>query len=85
MADDGTIGSLLESNLGSHGHEASWARTGRSALREAARTTLDLVLLDLGRPDVDGVEVCRQLRAPPSWRPRARTGIMGQPRRTGRA
>ena len=39
-----------------------WARTGRAALRDAAVGEVDLVLLDLGLPDLDGVEVCRQLR-----------------------
>ena len=39
-----------------------WARTGRAALRDAAVGEVNLVLLDLGLPDLDGVEVCRQLR-----------------------
>lgn len=62
VEDDETIGSLLESNLPVHGHETRWVRSGRSALREATLAEFDLVLLDLGLPDLDGVEVCRQLR-----------------------
>jgi DNA-binding response OmpR family regulator len=62
VEDDPTIGSLLESNLRTHGHEAVWVRSGRRALTEAALADFDLVLLDLGLPDLDGVEVCRQLR-----------------------
>jgi DNA-binding response OmpR family regulator len=62
IEDDETIGSLLQAGLRSHGHEVAWARGGRSALREATLADFDLVLLDLGLPDVDGVEVCRQLR-----------------------
>jgi DNA-binding response OmpR family regulator len=62
VEDDETIGDALRTSLTAHGHEVTWTRTGRRALHEAAQDTLDLVLLDLGLPDLDGVAVCRSLR-----------------------
>jgi DNA-binding response OmpR family regulator len=63
VEDDATIGGLLQTSLRSHGYEVLWHRTGRGALQAAQSEEIDLVLLDLGLPDLDGVEVCRQLRA----------------------
>ncbi|MDT7650583.1 MAG: hypothetical protein QOI36_1989 [Pseudonocardiales bacterium] len=62
IEDDSTIGEVLESSLRSHGHQITWERTGAAGLARATLAPVDLVLLDLGLPDLDGVEVCRQLR-----------------------
>ncbi|MGK5170889.1 response regulator transcription factor [Geodermatophilus sp. CPCC 205761] len=62
VEDDPTIGEVLTSSLRSHAYEVSWARTGTDGLARAGAGDVDLVLLDLGLPDLDGVEVCRQLR-----------------------
>jgi DNA-binding response OmpR family regulator len=62
VEDDPTIGEVLASSLRSHTHEVIWERTGAGGLARAAATVVDLVLLDLGLPDLDGVAVCRQLR-----------------------
>lgn len=62
IEDESAIGGLLEASLRKHGYEVGWERTGHGALRQSGMTELDLVLLDLGLPDLDGVEVCRQLR-----------------------
>jgi DNA-binding response OmpR family regulator len=62
VEDDETIGTALTTGLRAHGHAVSWQRTGRGALDAAAGRIFDLALLDLGLPDLDGVEVCRRLR-----------------------
>ena len=62
VEDDDTIGSALTAGLQSHGHVVAWHQTGEGGLAAAADQLFDLVLLDLGLPDLDGVEVCRRLR-----------------------
>lgn len=47
------------------GNQAWTAHDGRSALEAAERLRPDVVLLDIGMPDLDGCEVCRRLRASP--------------------
>lgn len=47
------------------GNKAWTAHDGRSALEAAERLRPDVVLLDIGMPDLDGYEVCRRLRATP--------------------
>ena len=63
VEDDPTIARHLERALLAQGHEVDVAATGHAGLARAAAWEPDLVLLDLGLPDVDGVEVCRDLRA----------------------
>ncbi|MDN5918037.1 MAG: response regulator transcription factor [Pseudonocardia sp.] len=62
VEDDETIGQALRASLAAHGHEVEWVVTGQGALERAEGRTFDLVLLDLGLPDLDGVAVCRELR-----------------------
>ncbi|HEY7606333.1 MAG TPA: response regulator transcription factor [Actinomycetes bacterium] len=60
VEDDDAIAEPLTSGLGRHGFQVSRARTGAEALAAAPH---DVVLLDLGLPDMDGIDICRQLRA----------------------
>lgn len=62
VEDDETIGDVLESRLRARDHGVVWERTGLGALRAAETRRFDLVLLDLGLPDLDGIEVCRRMR-----------------------
>jgi DNA-binding response OmpR family regulator len=63
VEDDPVISGEVAAALEAHGHEAVVARSGRQALDLVAGRRADLVLLDLGLPDLDGVHVCRTLRA----------------------
>ncbi|KUM98475.1 two-component system response regulator [Streptomyces cellostaticus] len=63
VEDDDTIGRHLETGLRGNGYVPTWSRTGTSALAEATRTAYDAVLLDLGLPDLDGLDLARTLRA----------------------
>jgi two-component system KDP operon response regulator KdpE len=63
IVDDETqIRRALDINLRAHGYEVALAATGEDALTEAAACVPDLVLLDLGLPGLDGVDVIRGLR-----------------------
>jgi DNA-binding response OmpR family regulator len=63
VEDDDSIGSTVSAMLSAAGHRVTWARDGAGSLAAGRAGTVDLVILDLGLPDVDGVEVCRQLRS----------------------
>jgi len=60
--DDRSILRTMDVNLKARGYEVLAASTGREALALAARRQPDVVVLDLGLPDMDGVEVIDGLR-----------------------
>jgi DNA-binding response OmpR family regulator len=62
IEDDVSIGDVLATSLRGQGHEVVWERSGQAGLASATGDAFDLILLDLGLPDLDGVEVCRRLR-----------------------
>jgi class 3 adenylate cyclase/CheY-like chemotaxis protein len=56
---------LLEAILSPRGYEVLTAARGEEALRRIAETDIDLVLLDIVMPGIDGYEVCRRIRDDP--------------------
>jgi two-component system, OmpR family, KDP operon response regulator KdpE len=60
--DEPNILSTLAPLLRSRGYEVFTAMSGRAAIEAAEREQPDLMVLDLGLPDIDGVEVCRIVR-----------------------
>ena len=52
----------IQTNLEARGYEVYTATDGASALEAIAECTIDLVILDLRMPDMDGFEVCERLR-----------------------
>jgi two-component system KDP operon response regulator KdpE len=60
--DEPNILSTLAPLLRSRGYEVLTAMNGRAAIETVEREKPDLIVLDLGLPDIDGVEVCRIVR-----------------------
>jgi two-component system KDP operon response regulator KdpE len=60
--DEPQMRRFLRSSLASTGHKLIEAANGEAGLAEAASQHPDVILLDLGLPDVDGIEVTRRLR-----------------------
>jgi two-component system, OmpR family, response regulator MprA len=63
VEDDAEIADVLRRSLRNEGYEVKSAADGVEALDTAVGFVPDLVVLDLGLPKLDGVEVCRRLRA----------------------
>lgn len=63
VEDDVELRSLLTQRLEESGYRITSVDNGRSALESVEEEVPDLVLLDVMIPEVDGLEVCRQLRA----------------------
>lgn len=60
--DESSMVELLEYNLRNEGYEVLTAANGRQALDTVEREKVSLLILDIMMPEVDGFEVCRQLR-----------------------
>ncbi|MGE7438057.1 MULTISPECIES: response regulator transcription factor [Kitasatospora] len=61
MDDDPMVSELLETTLGLAGYRVATANSGAAALRAYQAAPLDLLVLDVMLPDLDGFTVCRRL------------------------
>ncbi len=62
IEDEAQIRRFLRTSLTAEGYQVIEAASGKHGLTEAATRKPDMVILDLGLPDMDGVEVVKQLR-----------------------
>ncbi len=69
VEDEAPIAELLCLNLEHSGYRTSVARDGGTALEAVRSLHPSLVLLDIGLPGMDGIQVCRSLRAQGDWTP----------------
>jgi two-component system response regulator MprA len=63
VEDDAPIERMLRRTLAAEGYDVAAAGDGGAALAEVERSVPDLVVLDVGLPGLDGLAVCRRLRA----------------------
>jgi DNA-binding response OmpR family regulator len=63
VEDDARLAAMVESYLGEAGYAVAIAGDGETAIERHRTGHFDLVVLDLMLPDIDGLEVCRRIRA----------------------
>jgi two-component system phosphate regulon response regulator OmpR len=63
VEDDARLAEMVSEYLGEAGYRVSVAGSGLVGLERLAHEPFDALVLDLSLPDIDGLEVCRQLRA----------------------
>ncbi|MEX5283251.1 MAG: response regulator transcription factor [Nitrospiraceae bacterium] len=69
IEDDRDIAHLVELHLRDLGHAVQVVHDGVEGLREALSKPYDLIILDLMLPGMEGLELCRRLRAKPTYTP----------------
>ena len=80
VEDDAPVRNLMTTTLKAHDYRYLTAANGESAIMEASSHNPDIILLDLGLPDIDGVEVIKKSGHGPMFRlsysvPEVKTGI----------
>jgi DNA-binding response OmpR family regulator len=67
VEDDPRLGAMVAEYLGRHDLDVTVVGDGERGLAALRRGRFDVVLLDVMLPGIDGLEVCRRLRAAPEW------------------
>ena len=62
VEDDSAVRNLITTTLETHDYRYIKAANGQTALMEASTHNPDIILLDLGLPDIDGIEVIKRIR-----------------------
>jgi len=63
IEDDAGIGRFLKNGLTAEGFEVNWLRTGTPAIEQVENESYAAMILDLMLPDMDGYDICREIRA----------------------
>ena len=69
IEDDVSIVELVDIHLKDIHCQTTKAHTGNDGLRYATKNKYDLIILDIMLPDIDGIEICKQLRAEKNFTP----------------
>ena len=69
VEDDPSIAQMMVMRLEASGYRSAVARDGQGALDAVRERRPAVVLLDIGLPGLDGIEVCRRMRAADDWTP----------------
>lgn len=69
IEDDPDIAHLVKMHLRDQGYEVTLTPDGIAGLQEARTGSYDLIILDLMLPEMDGLDVCRKVRAHPGYTP----------------
>jgi two-component system, OmpR family, response regulator len=62
VEDEERVASFLQKGLRAHGYTVEWVGSGQDALRRVMQPGISLMILDLGLPDLDGLEVLEYMR-----------------------
>lgn len=65
--DDPDNFDVIETLLSDHDYQLHYASNGKMAIASLELLQPDLILLDVMMPDIDGIEVCRKIKAIPQW------------------